>query len=226
MLLLGARARENPSEGLYIDSGPDAYRRVAYLEAMANRISSYEKGIFPGLVQCRAYIEAVMDTGNGIWWDDSDAEARSDRVEMRLQRQRLVYESATEKHVHVVCTADAFNTVVGDDDVMARQFEHLAELIGTQPNLTVQLVPENARNNPVQHGGLSLFDFGAALRPIAAVPVVYGPATYFDEDADVRRLRRAFERVCALALSPEETAEYVRRRAGESTDDAKRMDQE
>ncbi|MGI8310384.1 helix-turn-helix domain-containing protein [Saccharopolyspora hattusasensis] len=206
---LGEEARKKPNDEPYTDLGPGAYRRVAYLEAMATTIHSYEKGIFPALVQSPAYVEALMGVGHGIWWDEIDDQERLDRISIRLERQRLVLEAAKPKQVHLLFTDDAFDAVVGDSDVMYEQSSHLLDLIKGKRDLTVQVVPTETRGNPAQQGGLTLFDFGGLLRPVGSVPVVYGPATYFDKEADTGRLARAFNKIQELALSPSKTVDFL-----------------
>ncbi len=209
---LGEEARKKPNDEPYTDLGPGAYRRVAYLEAMATTVRSYEKGIFPALVQSPAYVEALMELSHGIWWDEAADQERLDRAAIRLERQRRVFESKKDKEVHLLFTDDAFDAVVGSSEVMREQVTHVLSMVDAQPRLTVQVVPAAVRNNPAQHGGLTLFGFGEVLRTIGSLPVVYGPATYFDKEPDTRCLERAFAKLCELALSRSETVHFMKRK--------------
>jgi hypothetical protein len=44
---------------------------------------------------------------------------------------------------------------------------------------------------------------------------VYGPSTYFDTEPDTSAMLRAFDRLQALALGPEESARFIREIDGE-----------
>lgn len=185
-----------------------SYRRVAWLEAMAKDIWVYEKGIYPYLVQSPEYIDAMMAASEGIWWEASGDE-RANRAAFRVERQRIVFDAERKKQVEVMFTDDALSAVVGDADVMRKQREHVVRLMERHVNLTVRIVPVATRNNPAQHGGLSMLRFGEVLRPVGFLPVVYGPSTYFDKVTDTERLLRAFNKLRELALSPEETRRYL-----------------
>ncbi|MEU5853332.1 DUF5753 domain-containing protein [Saccharopolyspora shandongensis] len=165
--------------------------------------------MFPALVQSPAYVEALMELSQGIWWDEAADQERLDRVAIRLERQRRAFESEKDKEVHLLFTDDA---VVGSSEVMREQVAYILSMVDAQPRLTVQVVPAAARNSPAQHGGLTLFGFGEVLRTVGSLPVVYGPATYFDKEPDTRCLERAFGKLCELALSPSETVDFMRRK--------------
>ncbi|OLT11066.1 hypothetical protein BJF78_27805 [Pseudonocardia sp. CNS-139] len=77
------------------------------------------------------------------------------------------------------------------------------------PHLTVRIVPVEAKGNPAQHGGLTMFRFGEALQPVGFLPTVYGPSAYFDRVTDTERIMRAFNKLRELAWSPEETRSHL-----------------
>lgn len=215
---LGDRARSRNADGLHPGVVEDSFRRIAYLEAMAESIRSYEKGIFPALLQSPEYVAALMDAGHGIWWDAEDEQQREERVAIRLRRQQRVLEEPADRQLHLLFTDDALDAVVGDRQVMRRQCAHVVLLLERHRNLTVQVVPVRMPGNPAQQGGLSLFGFGGFLHAVGSAPGVYGPATYFDAVEDTRRLELAFGKLCELALSADESAELIRRRAAEDED--------
>jgi hypothetical protein len=211
ILALGVEARKRPTDSPYTDLVEGSYRRVAWLEAMARDIWIYEKGIYPYLIQAPEYIDALMGASEGIWWDGSDDE-RSNRVAFRIERQRLVFDAVEKKQVEIMFTEDAIIAEVGSAEVMRRQRDHVLNVIDKYPNLSVRIVPATARDNPAQHGGLCMLRFGEVLRPVAFLPVVYGPSTYFDQVGDTERILRAFNKIRELALSLEETRRYLEAR--------------
>lgn len=215
---LGDRARSRNADVLHAGVVEDSFRRIAYLEAMAETVRSYEKGIFPALLQCPEYVTALMDAGHGIWWDAADEQQRDERIAVRLQRQQRVFDESCGRQLHVLFTDDALDAVVGDRQVMRRQCEHVLLLLERYRNLTVQVVPVRTPGNPAQQGGLSLFSFGGFLHTVGSAPGVYGRATYFDAEEDTRRLELAFGKLGELALSPGESANLIQRRATEDDD--------
>ncbi|GGM34506.1 transcriptional regulator [Longimycelium tulufanense] len=208
ILALGVEARKRSNGSPYMDLAPGSFRRVAQLEALATEIWSYEKGIFPYHLQAPEYVEAIMDASSGIWWEASEEE-RANRVAFRLERQRLVLGADKPKKLHLLFTDDSLVAEVGSPAIMKRQLAHVLHMIDQYKNLTVQIVPTTARNNPAQHGGLNVLHFGDVLRPVGFLPVVYGPSTYFDKTEDTNRLTRAFTRLRELALSPEDTRRVI-----------------
>jgi hypothetical protein len=214
ILALGIQARKRATGSPYLDLAPGSFRRIAWLEAMATDIWIYEKGIFPSFVQSPAYIDAVMRTTEGIWWDRPGN--ISDLVEFRLERQRRVLETDSPKRMEVMLSDDALMAPFGGPEVMRGQLEHVLAMIERHPNLTVRIVPVEASGNPVQGGGLIMLRFGELLRPVGFLPVVYGPSVYLDETEDTERIMRAFNRLRDLALSPQATRVFLEKKLRES----------
>ena len=209
ILALGVEARKKPTGSPYMDLVEGSFRRIAWLESMAKDIWTYEKGIYPYLIQSPEYVEALMCTGEGIWWEQSEGDARANRVAFRLERQRLVFEAPEPKQVEVMFTDDTVVAQVGGPEVMRKQREHVLSVIDRYHNVVVRVVPAAAGDNPAQQGGLSMLRFGDLLRPVGLLPVVYGPSTYFDKVADTERIMRAFNKLRELALSPEQTRRFL-----------------
>jgi len=208
LLALGAEARKRPTRRPYTDLLPRGYERLADLESMAIRIQSYEPGIIPGLIQVPEYIEALMTDVDGIWWESSWEERRN-RINFRLERQKLMMAAQPPTSLHFIITDTALLTVVGGADTMRRQLEYLLHLIDNLPTITIQVLAATAPHNPAPAGGLTLLHLGTALRPVGFLPVMYGPSTYFDEPIDTARLSRAFGRLEGLAKDVDESRKVI-----------------
>ncbi|RLK54590.1 helix-turn-helix domain-containing protein [Actinokineospora cianjurensis] len=206
---LGAEARKSPTGDPYTDLGPESWRRVAYLEAKAESIQAYENGVFPALVQSGEYLTALNEASEGIWLDAAPEPARAKRVAARLERQRSVFDHADSKHIQLYFTEDTFNAGVGSADVMAAQCDYITELARAYQNLAIRIIPSPVWDNPAHYGAFVLFGFGALLRPIGFLPVIYGPSTYIDKPEDTDRIARAFERLDQLALSRDDSLAMV-----------------
>lgn len=195
---LGAQARRRQRGRTYTDQLPLAFERLADLQADAKSIGFYEASVVPGLAQSADYVKAVIATGDGVWWEPSEQELDS-RVAFRLEQQRRVLEASEPKDISFVVTEIALEQVVGSNSVVRGQVLHLLQL-GERPNVAVQVLPRAVPNNPLLHGGLIALDFAHAAPRIAFVPVLYGPSTYHDQEADTGPMFRAYERVRELAL--------------------------
>lgn len=216
ILRLGIDARKRSGPSPYTDLAPGSFQRLALLEALASDIWEYERGVFPAYLQSPEYVEALMDASDGIWWESSETE-RSKRVAFRVERQRTVFDPERPKQIDVFFSDDTLIAEVGSPAVMRHQLQHVLDLIDRNRHLTVQIVPNEGRNNPVQQGGLVIFRFGDSLRPVGFLSVPYGPSTYFDAAVDTERMTRAFNKIRELAYTPERTRDIIRAKLEEMT---------
>jgi transcriptional regulator with XRE-family HTH domain len=198
VLAIGMQARRRQPRRAYTDVLPDAFQRLADLQASASRIRHYASGLFPGLLQSPEYVRALIQVAGGVWYEAEEAETK---VAFRLEQQRRVLTAAGAKELTFVFTEDALANVVGSASVMQGQVLHLLQLMAELPDLTVQILRTGTPDNPALGGGLIVLDFVAAPR-IGYPSTIYGPATYYDQPSDTEAMARAFERVRELALSP------------------------
>ncbi|WP_367136055.1 helix-turn-helix domain-containing protein [Saccharothrix sp. HUAS TT1] len=202
---MGVEARKRqPRSRAYVDLLPGSYNRIATMQGQASAIKSYERGIFPGLLQCHEYAEAIVAACDGLWWESSERE-RANRVAFRLERQRRVVAAEPPKDLEFIVTDDALRTRFGGPEVMRRQFEHILEVTADRPNIEMRLLPATAADNPAPHGGLTLLSFAEPAPPVGFVSVVYGPSPYLDQRSDTEALTRVFDQLRGMALSPAES---------------------
>jgi transcriptional regulator with XRE-family HTH domain len=204
ILAMGTEARQRQPKRAYVDLLPDSYQRVANLQSLARTISSYEKGIYPGLLQAPEYAEAVIAACDGLWWERSYQE-RANRMAFRLEWQRRILGADPQKQLEFVFTDDALIAEVGSPEVMRLQLEHMLRIIDGQSNVRVQVLKSTTPNNPAPSGGFTVLRFDERTPPIGFVNVVYGPSPYLNEPKDTNAFVRVFTRVGELALSPEES---------------------
>ncbi|MBW4716343.1 DUF5753 domain-containing protein [Saccharothrix obliqua] len=199
VLAMGVEARQRQPKRAYVDLLPGAGTRIADLEAAATRISYYERGVVPGLLQIPEYTEATMAACDGIWWPDRSYEERTRRVAFRMERQKVL----ADKELMFFITEDAL-VWAGDRDTMRRQVQHLVDAT-RQPNITLRLLDSNDSRNPCPQGAMILLHFAEGTRPVSLLPVAYGPSTYLDEPSDIAAVERCFQRLSEIAFSPEES---------------------
>jgi transcriptional regulator with XRE-family HTH domain len=208
LLTLGIQTRRRATGLPYLDLAPGSWRRIALLEALASELWIYETGLFPYVIQAPEYVRAIMDVGDGIWWDTDEAET-ANRTEFRLERQRSIIAAEKPKTLDLFFTESALAAEIGGPDVLRAQITHTLKMITEYKNLTVRIVPNSAPDNPAQHSGIYMFRFGDVLRPIGFLPAAYGPSPYFDKASETDRLTRAFNKVREIAYSPRRTREIL-----------------
>ncbi|MBP2338647.1 transcriptional regulator with XRE-family HTH domain [Saccharothrix coeruleofusca] len=209
MLALGAQARRRKRGRTYVDLLPNSYQRFADLEANAARISTYEPGIVPGLLQSSDYIRAVIEEGDGIWWDGADP-GREDRISFRLDRQAVVFGAGEPKDLRFVLTEDSLRADFGAPEVMRGQLRHLLSLCDGRPGPAIRLLRNDTHPNPLRGRALILFDFKGKAPAVGYSEAIAGHSAYYDDPADTAALALAFERVWELAATEPGTERFIR----------------
>ena len=202
VLALGVEARKRQRRRAYTDLLPGAFQRFADLEASAVEINSYESGVVPGLLQSPGYVRAVIEECDGAWWDSSEAE-REQRVAFRLERQARTLDSSGKRVLRFVLTEDSLRAGVGSPEVMREQLRHILRVTGDRDDLCVQVLPCKTYRNPGRGGGLCVFGFGEKGPPVGFSTTLFGPSTYYHDEADTAIMARGFDRLCTLALNAE-----------------------
>ncbi|MDQ2582657.1 helix-turn-helix domain-containing protein [Saccharothrix yanglingensis] len=213
VLELGARARRRLPRGAaaaqpYTDTLPGSFQRLADLEADAVAIHCYEPGLVPGLLQAPGYTRSVVSSCDGVFWESSEVEVEN-RCLFRRQRQRTTLGASEPKRFEFVFTEDAL--AGADREVLREQLEHLLKLVEQRPDITVQVLRPGDIRNPAPNGGVTVLDFGGTAPSVAFTPTVYGPSTYFDDEADAAALLRAFRAVQGLARDHAASVDLIRR---------------
>ncbi|CAM4249085.1 DUF5753 domain-containing protein [Nocardiopsis rhodophaea] len=214
VLSIGTEARRRSRRSPYTDTLPGSFQRLADLEIDAVEICSYETGVVPGLLQSPDYSRSVIRCGDGVWWEASEQEVE-DRLAFRRKRQRQVLEAEDSKELSFAFTEDSLHHQVGGPSVMRGQVLHLLQLMEKLPNLSVQVIPIETRDNPLLGGGIIVLGFDNAPR-IACATSVFGPSTYHDSEEDTMSFMRAFRRSLELALSVDESRDLLVRKLKES----------
>ncbi|KAA5838383.1 helix-turn-helix transcriptional regulator [Saccharopolyspora hirsuta] len=199
-LALGAQARKRQRGRTYTDLLPGAFQRFADLEASATEISSYESGVIPGLLQSPAYVRAVIEECDGVWWDATTDAELEQRIAFRLDRQARVLSSSEPRSFRFVFTEDSLRAVVGSQETWQDQIDHLANLIDSRDDIAVQILADDAKRNPGRGGGFTVFDFGGKGSPVGFFTAVFGPSTYHSDETDTATMLRGFREIQSLAL--------------------------
>ncbi|CAL9479146.1 helix-turn-helix domain-containing protein [Streptomyces sp. enrichment culture] len=175
---------------------PPWFRRYVELEAKATAVRMFHPLLLPGLVQTPEYARAVLRTTRPANLDDL--------VTARIERQRILARDRPAR-LWVVLNEGALRNAVADADVMRDQLAHLRRLADT-PIHRVQIIEDRSRHHGVASPyGILSFSEGADVLHVDGFPRGYILAEQDDVDAG----RDAYDLLCAMAKSPDESAELI-----------------
>ncbi|MEU6235017.1 helix-turn-helix transcriptional regulator [Kitasatospora sp. NPDC047058] len=200
-MLLGAQDFLKP------EKFPSYSRGYTQAESEAIAIHWYEALLIPGLLQTEEYARELISHSCPPL-DDETVEAR---VAARVQRQEKLRNSPTVLFGFVIYEA-AFRAVVGSADLMHRQLDHLLDA-GALRNVSIQVLPIGRAAYAGLSGSLVLLESPDHDR-LAYVEAQDTGSLYSDADK-VSTLAQRYGMIRMQALGAEESAEFIRRLAGE-----------
>src|SRR5439155_24776735 len=115
--------------------------------------------------------------------------------------------------LHAVVSEAALHTEVGSRDVLREQLAHLVKMAGL-PNVRVQVLRFAAGAALANNGGFTILKF-AKDPDLGYVDTLAGPL-FLEAGDDIGRLVAVFDNLKTLAMSPAESAEYIKARQRET----------
>lgn len=187
------RNREAAAKSKY----PDHFAEAAEAEARATAISQYAALLIPGLLQTRAYAEAVFRA----YKPTAPEQVIEELVSARMGRTHLL-DDPTEPVLWAVIDEAALRRPTGGPSVMAEALRHLAGLIRRR-RVIVQVLPFRAGAHAAMEGSLKLMEFTDA----PPLSFIEGPdmGRLLDDPAAVSRHAQMFKLLLASALSPSDS---------------------
>ncbi|HEV2452216.1 MAG TPA: helix-turn-helix transcriptional regulator [Streptosporangiaceae bacterium] len=123
-MLKAARGEQTFGALLRKKGGAAAYEeRIRAIETQSQRIGEFAAAVVPGIVQTADYARELMSVASGprAWGsDDTDVE---DKINSRLRRQEILYDSS--KRVQVIIHEAALRVLVTTPGTMAGQLDKL-----------------------------------------------------------------------------------------------------
>ncbi|MEU1884166.1 helix-turn-helix transcriptional regulator [Micromonospora sp. WMMD987] len=163
-----------------------------WLESRTTEIKSFEALVIPGLLQTKAYAEALIRA-----WDDTATDDEVARyVEVRMQRQRRLEEPDPVRFSTVI-DEGALRRVVGGPEVMRAQLAHLRMVAGW-PNIEVMILPASAGAHPSPDGTFDVFRMRRPYPPTGCISTAVG--TVVVEGAKADSLHQRYDRLRRAAL--------------------------
>lgn len=180
---------------------PSYFADYLGMEPVADEVLTYESEYVPGLFQTEEYAE--------VFAANSASDLANRFVELRAARQRRLTDD-NPLTVRAVLNEAVLRRVIGCRDLMRAQVRHMIGLVAL-PNVTIRVLPFSAR----AHGAMTPF---VALRfPDEPLNTVYielnGGALYLEKPKDVERYVKSFEQLSGLAMSEEQTIEFLEQEA-------------
>lgn len=178
------------------------------MEQSATNIRCHEPRAVYGLLQCPAYVEALVSRVGVTGVSDTYVQRA---VEQRLHRQKRV--RSGELVLDVIQPEPALRLRVGNAATMTEQLDTLAEL-SELPNVTVRVTTFDAG----QYEARRLDDFSIMMHPWGTTRVHiegYGGGRFITDADEVAYFASAFDHATKVALSPAESRTFIRRLADE-----------
>jgi len=208
---LFALAQEAAGRGwweTYSPTLPPDYAWLIGLEAEAQAALSWEPLIVPGLLQTGDYAREVTN-GYLERIDPVPPSETRRRVEARLARQRVLTRD-NPLRLSVVLDQSVLHRRFGDRSVMRSQIKRLLDL-SERDNISLRILQLDGRH-PIGTGAFALLQFGE-VHDVAYQDVVYienlTGGRYVEEEDEVFRYRRAFDRLSHLALDEQKSREIL-----------------
>ncbi|GGM02584.1 transcriptional regulator [Streptomyces fumigatiscleroticus] len=197
-------AKESRQQGWWHAFGDIPYSVYIGLETDAESLRVYEPQIITGLLQTRAYAEAIIRGGSP---ETSEAEIDK-RVQVRLRRQDRVTAENDPLRLWVVLDEAALRRVVGSRQVMREQLERVAE-VSQLPHITVQVLPFGVGAHPGLNGQYSILEFADAAD--SSVVYIEGVTSdlYLEKAHDVQKYTVMYEHLRAQALNVDQSRQLI-----------------
>jgi transcriptional regulator with XRE-family HTH domain len=172
------------------------------LEEAAISLTFYMPMLIPGLLQTPGYVRALHEADIHNY----TAERVEEAVEVRLKRQQILTRDPPLQ-LSVVLDEAVLHRAVGGSAVMGEQLDHLITA-GKLPNVTICVIPFGVGAHPAMDSLFEILDFGDTAPQVVYVEGLMG-YIYLDRAQDVSRYAQVFDRLRALALTPEESAGLI-----------------
>ncbi|MGW5040297.1 helix-turn-helix domain-containing protein [Streptomyces parvulus] len=197
-------AKDSRQQGWWHAFGDIPYSVYIGLETDAESLRTYEPQIITGLLQTRAYAEALIQ---GALPETSVADIEK-RVQVRIRRQERTSAENNPLRLWVVLDEASLRRVVGGKQVMREQLEHVAEM-SQLPHITVQVLPFDVGAHPGINGQYSILEFADAAD--SSVVYIEGVTSdlYLEKALDVQKYTVMYEHLRAQALNVEQSRQLI-----------------
>ncbi len=182
------------------------YETYVGLEAEATRISDYEPGVFPGLLQTPDYARIIHECA----MPKLSPAVIEQRIEVRLVRQTvLTREEPPPPRLEGIMDEAILHRPIGGPAVMSAQIDRVIEA-SELPNVTIRVLPFEAGAHPALDSTFILLEFEDPLPGVVYVEGLVGHL-YVERSQDVQRYRQVFERLRTTSLDEQKSLDLMSR---------------
>jgi transcriptional regulator with XRE-family HTH domain len=208
LLALAQEASDKGWWETYSPTLPPEYSALIGMEAEAKSASSWAAQTIPGLLQTADYAREVTNGYLERIAPVPPSETRR-RVEVRLARQQVLTRD-NPLELRAVLDQSVLYRRFGNRDVMNSQIKKLLDLSG-RANISLRILPLDGPH-PIGTGAFVLLQFGD-VHHVTHQDVVYienlTGSRYVEEEDEVYRYRRSFDRLTELALDEAKSREVL-----------------
>lgn len=191
---------------------PSWFSLYVGLEQGAAQVRSFDALAVPGLLQTRDYAEAVARRGTA---ERTDKQIEH-HIELRMTRQAILTQRPDPFRLWTVADEGVLRRVVGSREIMRAQLEHLVQ-VARLPKITMQVLPYSRGAHAGMQGPFQILRFPWPADPGVVYVEHRAGAFYLEEPHEIEAHTVAFEHLCALALSPDESVKMIEDIAEEYT---------
>ncbi|MFC4532724.1 helix-turn-helix domain-containing protein [Sphaerisporangium dianthi] len=173
----------------------------AWVESRARRISSFDALVIPGLLQTRAYMEAVQ----AAIVDSSPIQITSG-IRFRLTRQQILTDPEPPL-IEAILDESVLHRCQGGRAVLKAQLEHLL-LLAERPHVEIRVLPFHSGAHASPEGAFRVFEMPEPYPDVAYMDTPGGGI--YVEAGEVGRFALKLEHIRRDALKPPESREFVR----------------
>jgi Uncharacterized protein conserved in bacteria len=200
-------AKETRQRGWWQRHGAVLTSEFVAFEQAASMIRSYEAQCVPGLLQTEDYARQLLAGAQDLLADGEDEKLLENRLQVRMRRQSLLTQ---EDPLQLWCVIDesALLRPVGGSSVMRGQIDYLIKM-SEMDNVTIQILPLRVGAHPGMEGSFAILRFPHESDPDAVYVTTATGGAFLEKREDVARHVRIFEMLTSLALSPEDSREFM-----------------
>ncbi|MFI0503286.1 Scr1 family TA system antitoxin-like transcriptional regulator [Streptomyces albogriseolus] len=187
---------------VYREAFPDWSRRFMEYSERAVAVRQYAAHVVPGLLQTEDYARAVLKVGRTL----SSEEQLRERVALRMGRQERL-STPDRPELWVVLDEAVLRRPVGGLPVMRDQLARLLAA-GTEPHITVQVLPFDQGEHEVMGGSLTVLTMPDGSEVAYTEGAHHGQLV--EEPDEVASLALTYDRLRAAALPPLMSLDMIR----------------
>lgn len=183
------------------DAYPSFFAPVIGYESSAVKISAWELGSVPGLLQTERYARALVQATRP--YDSPEAVERL--VHGRMERQQIL---TRRNPPRAYCALDesVLRRIVGNSEIMTEQIDRLIEC-ARHPAVVLQVLPFTAGDHAGTDGPVTMYEFSD--RSTVCYAECNRGGRIVEDPAEVAELATVLEMIRSNALSPRATLDLL-----------------